>query len=303
MPPVMILPGAEESGDGKPQNSSFFLATLEPPQLPTHRIIPNQGEAKRGQHRACAELLRTQLTPGAEGTLGGIFHPQAPGSARPAGSGRGVQRSPHQWPNPSLWHAEPPTPQPGGSWNSSRPDGGLWFDEGCHQLAWLWDHGTGIFQTTKKLFLRERPGWGRTLEFIRKNAANGLSVANLVAGLSSVLCSLNRLVLPSPGSTTTPAGCCSWASCWIWLMEPLPGSSMPARRWGPNWMTLLTSPPSGWPRLCCCSHRGCWEGSWPSPTSWPSLLASASSPVLGSPSPTGGCPVPTPPRCWPAPSC
>ncbi|XP_071623355.1 transmembrane protein 269 isoform X3 [Heliangelus exortis] len=65
-------------------------------------------------------------------------------------------------------------------------------DEGCHQLAWLWDHGTGIFQTTKKLFLRERPGWGRTLEFIRKNAANGLSVANLVAGLSSVLCSLNR---------------------------------------------------------------------------------------------------------------
>ncbi|KFP08484.1 hypothetical protein N300_06053, partial [Calypte anna] len=42
------------------------------------------------------------------------------------------------------------------------------------------------------LFLRERPGWGRILEFIRKNAANGLSVANLVAGLSSVLCSLNR---------------------------------------------------------------------------------------------------------------
>ncbi|NXC78358.1 TM269 protein, partial [Anhinga anhinga] len=50
----------------------------------------------------------------------------------------------------------------------------------------------GIFQSTKKLFLSERAGWGRTLEFIRKNAANGLSVANLVAGLSSVLCSLNR---------------------------------------------------------------------------------------------------------------
>ncbi|NXW25663.1 TM269 protein, partial [Circaetus pectoralis] len=50
----------------------------------------------------------------------------------------------------------------------------------------------GIFQSTKKLFLSERAGQGQTLEFIRKNAANGLSVANLVAGLSSVLCSLNR---------------------------------------------------------------------------------------------------------------
>uniref|UniRef100_A0A8C3J4K2 TM269 protein n=1 Tax=Calidris pygmaea TaxID=425635 RepID=A0A8C3J4K2_9CHAR len=50
----------------------------------------------------------------------------------------------------------------------------------------------GIFQCTKKLFLSERTGRGQTLEFIRKNAANGLSVANLVAGLSSVLCSLNR---------------------------------------------------------------------------------------------------------------
>ncbi|NXX00033.1 TM269 protein, partial [Larus smithsonianus] len=52
----------------------------------------------------------------------------------------------------------------------------------------------GVFQCTKKLFLSERAGRGRTLEFIRKNVANGLSVANLVAGLSSVLCSLNRLV-------------------------------------------------------------------------------------------------------------
>ncbi|XP_064326389.1 transmembrane protein 269 isoform X2 [Phalacrocorax carbo] len=65
-------------------------------------------------------------------------------------------------------------------------------DEGSHQLAWLWDHGKGIFQSTKKLFLSERAGRDRTLEFIRKNAANGLSVANLVAGLSSILCSLNR---------------------------------------------------------------------------------------------------------------
>ncbi|XP_008936237.1 PREDICTED: uncharacterized protein LOC103770717, partial [Merops nubicus] len=34
---------------------------------------------------------------------------------------------------------------------------------------------------------------GRTLDFLRKNAANGLSMANLVAGLASVLCSLNSL--------------------------------------------------------------------------------------------------------------
>ncbi|NXX77896.1 TM269 protein, partial [Urocolius indicus] len=50
----------------------------------------------------------------------------------------------------------------------------------------------GIFQLTKKPFLSERTGRGRTLELLRKNAANGLSVANLVAGLCSILCSLNR---------------------------------------------------------------------------------------------------------------
>uniref|UniRef100_A0A8C6JAC7 cardiolipin synthase (CMP-forming) n=1 Tax=Melopsittacus undulatus TaxID=13146 RepID=A0A8C6JAC7_MELUD len=51
-----------------------------------------------------------------------------------------------------------------------------------------------VLQSTKKLFLSERTGQGRSLalEFIRRNAANGLSVANLVAGLSSILCSLNR---------------------------------------------------------------------------------------------------------------
>ncbi|KAM9217745.1 LOW QUALITY PROTEIN: transmembrane protein 269 [Leptosomus discolor] len=65
-------------------------------------------------------------------------------------------------------------------------------DEGSHQLAWLWDHGKGRVQSPLKLFLSERAGRGRMLELLRKNAANGLSVANLVAGLSSVLCSLNR---------------------------------------------------------------------------------------------------------------
>ncbi|XP_074883810.1 transmembrane protein 269 isoform X3 [Buteo buteo] len=57
---------------------------------------------------------------------------------------------------------------------------------------WMVSPPVGIFQSTKKLFLSERAGQGQTLEFIRKNAANGLSVANLVAGLSSILCSLNR---------------------------------------------------------------------------------------------------------------
>ncbi|NXS53085.1 TM269 protein, partial [Brachypteracias leptosomus] len=50
----------------------------------------------------------------------------------------------------------------------------------------------GIFQSTKKLVLSERAGRGQILEFLRKNAANGLSMANLVAGLASILCSLNR---------------------------------------------------------------------------------------------------------------
>ncbi|NXI35067.1 TM269 protein, partial [Galbula dea] len=50
----------------------------------------------------------------------------------------------------------------------------------------------GIFQSTKKLVLSKRVGRGRMLEFLRKNAANGLSMANLVAGLTSILCSFNR---------------------------------------------------------------------------------------------------------------
>ncbi|NWZ40950.1 TM269 protein, partial [Brachypodius atriceps] len=60
----------------------------------------------------------------------------------------------------------------------------------------------GIFQSTKKLVLSEQAGRGRALEFLRKNAANGLSVANLLAGLSSILCSINRWgKLRKPGVT------------------------------------------------------------------------------------------------------
>ncbi|XP_054031761.1 transmembrane protein 269 isoform X1 [Melanerpes formicivorus] len=59
---------------------------------------------------------------------------------------------------------------------------------------WMVSPPVGILQSTKKLVLSERAaaGRGRTLEFLRKNAANGLSMANLVAGLASILCSLNR---------------------------------------------------------------------------------------------------------------
>ncbi|XP_053942036.1 transmembrane protein 269 isoform X2 [Cuculus canorus] len=164
----------------------------------------------------------------------------------------------------------------------------------------------GVFQaTTKKLFLSERAGQGWMLEFIRKNAANGLSVANLVAGLSSILCSLNRWgegrkegnhrghkvgvtpVSPSPGNTSTRVGCCWWAFCSTWPTEPLLAGSTPARRWVPNWMILPTSPPSGWPQRCCCSRRACWPGCWPSPTCWPYSLASASSPALNMWHPAG----------------
>lgn len=56
---------------------------------------------------------------------------------------------------------------------------------------WMVSPPSGIFQYTKKLFLREQAGRAQAVEFLRRNAANALSVANLVMGLSSVLCSLN----------------------------------------------------------------------------------------------------------------
>ncbi|XP_047904588.1 transmembrane protein 269 isoform X3 [Anser cygnoides] len=51
---------------------------------------------------------------------------------------------------------------------------------------------TSIFQYTKKLFLSKQVGRVQALESVRKNAANALSMANLIMGLSSILCSLNR---------------------------------------------------------------------------------------------------------------
>lgn len=50
---------------------------------------------------------------------------------------------------------------------------------------------SGFFQSTSKLFLSERASWVQLKEFARKNAANALSVANMVMGMASILSSLN----------------------------------------------------------------------------------------------------------------
>ncbi|XP_043387535.1 transmembrane protein 269 isoform X1 [Chelonia mydas] len=56
---------------------------------------------------------------------------------------------------------------------------------------WMVSPPSGIFHHFKKLFLSEQAGRAQALEFVRKNVANALSVANLIMGLSSILCSLN----------------------------------------------------------------------------------------------------------------
>ncbi|KAK9391962.1 CDP-diacylglycerol-serine O-phosphatidyltransferase [Crotalus adamanteus] len=56
---------------------------------------------------------------------------------------------------------------------------------------WIVSPPSGVFQYTKKLFLREQAGRAQAVEFLRKNAANSISMANLLMGLFSVLCSLN----------------------------------------------------------------------------------------------------------------
>ncbi|KAJ7416115.1 hypothetical protein WISP_73947 [Willisornis vidua] len=71
---------------------------------------------------------------------------------------------------------------------------------------WMVSPPVGVFQSTKKLVLSERAGRERALEFLRKNAANGLSVANLLAGLSSILCSVNSDSCSPPGIPFTYRG-------------------------------------------------------------------------------------------------
>ncbi|XP_077168469.1 transmembrane protein 269 isoform X1 [Paroedura picta] len=58
---------------------------------------------------------------------------------------------------------------------------------------WMATPPSGIFQYVKKLFLTEQAGRAQAVDFLRKNVANSISMANLVMGLSSILCSLNGL--------------------------------------------------------------------------------------------------------------
>lgn len=48
-----------------------------------------------------------------------------------------------------------------------------------------------FFQDAYKLLLNEQANWVHLKEFARKNAANALSVANMIMGMASILCSLN----------------------------------------------------------------------------------------------------------------
>lgn len=53
---------------------------------------------------------------------------------------------------------------------------------------------SGLFQCTNKLFLADQLAGLQIKEFARKNAANALSVANMVMGMASILSSLNGWV-------------------------------------------------------------------------------------------------------------
>ncbi|KAI4896716.1 hypothetical protein NFI96_032884 [Prochilodus magdalenae] len=64
----------------------------------------------------------------------------------------------------------------------------------CSQLScnhYLFCLVPGFLQCTNKLFLKERANSVQLKEFARKNAANALSVANMVMGMASILSSLN----------------------------------------------------------------------------------------------------------------
>ncbi|XP_048872634.1 transmembrane protein 269 isoform X1 [Brienomyrus brachyistius] len=60
-----------------------------------------------------------------------------------------------------------------------------------------------LFQRAKEVSLIEQAGRVQLKEFVRKNAANTLSVTNLVMGMSSILCSLNGH---------------QYAACWLVLI-------------------------------------------------------------------------------------
>uniref|UniRef100_A0AAY4BM92 cardiolipin synthase (CMP-forming) n=1 Tax=Denticeps clupeoides TaxID=299321 RepID=A0AAY4BM92_9TELE len=60
-----------------------------------------------------------------------------------------------------------------------------------------------LFHCTNKLFLTEQISWSQLKEFTRKNAANALSLSNMVMGMTSILCSLNGH---------------QYSSCWLVLI-------------------------------------------------------------------------------------
>ncbi|KAL4623777.1 hypothetical protein GN956_G18349 [Arapaima gigas] len=62
---------------------------------------------------------------------------------------------------------------------------------------------SGFFQRAKKLLLSEQTGRVQLKEFARRNAANALSMANMVMGMASILCSLNGH---------------QYAACWLVLI-------------------------------------------------------------------------------------
>ncbi|KAE8594862.1 hypothetical protein XENTR_v10019825 [Xenopus tropicalis] len=63
---------------------------------------------------------------------------------------------------------------------------------------------SGLVQHSRKLMDHAQPSHHQILEFVRRNAANFLSLANLLMGLTSVLCSLNG---------------CRQAACWLLLIS------------------------------------------------------------------------------------
>nr|XP_033777606.1 transmembrane protein 269 isoform X2 [Geotrypetes seraphini] len=94
-------------------------------------------------------------------------------------------------------------------------------DEGSLELGWLWKHVKGRVQNTlvgdltlnvfskecvsvhQEAFFEQAAWTCPNLEFARKNAANTLSLANLLMGLSSIICSLNGH---------------HYAACWLLLI-------------------------------------------------------------------------------------
>jgi hypothetical protein len=50
---------------------------------------------------------------------------------------------------------------------------------------------SGFFQRVNKLFLSERARGLPIKDFLRQNAANAISLGNMLMGMASILCSLN----------------------------------------------------------------------------------------------------------------